>query len=206
MPLPKTFPESPYGMVRHSSAPKMAASRSGELVSGAPRHPGPVAERAYQLGMTRSDPPNRRQLLAFACQPGTEVLDVAHKFVEGYLKLRFRPNLAQRVTLAAYELVANALAYGSVAGEVGVEVAETPGTLEVRVSNEAVASRIAVLVERVQRLEADSDAVYLEEIRRSTAGGLRAMLGLARVCHEGGCALSVVKNDRQVVVTATVSK
>jgi len=144
-------------------------------------------------------------LISFSCEPGSELLEFAHRFVEAFTRLRFRPVLAQRVTVAAYELLANALAYSSVSREVSFELVDVGGALEVRVSNEAVPSRLTMLGERVRRLASDAEAVYLEEMRRSAAG-LRATLGLARVRWEAECQLELERNEGLVTVVARTMK
>jgi len=153
----------------------------------------------------RADAGGRRVLISFSCEPGSELLEFAHRFVAAFTRLRFRPVLAQRVTLAAYELLANALAYSSVSREVDFELVDAGGALEVRVSNEAVPSRLAMLGERVQRLGSDAEGVYLEEMRRSAAG-MRATLGLARVRWEAECTLEVVRSEGVVTVVARTPK
>jgi hypothetical protein len=143
-------------------------------------------------------------LIRFACEPGSNLLEDVHQFVEAYLKLRFRPSVAQRVSLAAYELFSNALDYGSVSSEVVFEVLERADRVEVRVTNDAIRARLEMLTDRVNRLRDDPEATFVEEMRRYVGGGVsRAMLGLARVRHEAQMDLDLTVEDSRVVVVAS---
>lgn len=146
-------------------------------------------------------------LIRFACEPGSNLLEDVHQFVEAYAKLRFRPSVAQRVSLAAYELFSNALNYGSVSSEVVFELLEQGGLVQVRVQNDAIRARLEMLGDRVKRLERDPEATFVEEMRRYVSGGVsRAMLGLARVRHEGQMELALAIEDSRVVVTASCAR
>ncbi|GEM_PF-1740748 len=146
-------------------------------------------------------------LLQFTCQPGTDVLEVAHQFIESLAGASFRPGLASRIAIASYELLANALAYGSLGRDIQFELLDLGDRVAVRVSNEAVRSRIELLVERVGRLQKDPQAVFLEEMRRyATQGIQRAMLGLARVRHEAAMNLDCEHAGGRVTVSASLEK
>ena len=58
----------------------------------------------------------------------------------------------------------------------------------------------------IERLQANAEALYLEELRRSAGGAVRAMLGLARVRHEAECQLELVRQESHVTVTARTPK
>jgi len=159
-------------------------------------HPIDVAGRA------RATP-----LLQFTCQPGTDVLEVAHQFIEALAGASFRPGLAARLTIAGYELLANALAYGSLGRDVQFELVDLGDRVAVRVSNEAVAALPDLLVAGVGRLQRDPQAVFLEEMRRyATQGIQRAMLGLARVRHEAAMNLDCQRSGSRVTVSASLEK
>jgi hypothetical protein len=123
-------------------------------------------------------------LLSFQCEPGTDLLEDLHRFVTAYTRLRYRATVSQRVSVAAYELFANALAYASVSTLVEFLLVESADWIEVEVRNEAIPSRIAHLREWIARLEGDTENVYLDQMRRSVSGTAKAALGLARIRHE----------------------
>jgi hypothetical protein len=146
-------------------------------------------------------------LLRIACEPGSNVLEVVQSFLAAYTPLRFRPALAERVCVAAYELLANGLNHGSTYRDVIFELSQSGSSVEVAVSNEAVPSRLRMLAVHIEKLRAGAEAVYLEELKRALGGaGPRAMLGLARVVHEAQMGLDVaVRGDSSVTVRARSS-
>ncbi len=146
-------------------------------------------------------------LVRFTCEPGSDLLEDVHLFVDAYCRLRFRPAVAQRVALTGYELLANALNYGSVASEVVFELLERDERVVVRVQNDSIRARLDMLADRVKRLEADPEAVFVEEMRRYVSGGVsRAALGLARIRHEAKMDLELTISGSQVVVAASCRK
>jgi hypothetical protein len=145
-------------------------------------------------------------LLRVACEPGSNVLEIVQGFLASYLNLRFRPAVAERVCVAAYELLANGLNYGSIHREVIFELVQRGSSVEVAVSNEAIPSRLRMLTAHIEKLRAGAEAAYLEEFKRSVAGGIpRAMLGLARVVHEAQMGLDVDVSESSVTVRARSS-
>jgi hypothetical protein len=144
-------------------------------------------------------------LLRVSCEPGSKVLEPMLHFLNEYSKTRFVPGVAERVSVAGYELLANGLNYASVNSEVVFELWKRQSELQVVVTNEAIASRVRMLSGHFQKLKSGAEAVYLEELRRSVSGGFpRPMLGLARVVHEAKMALDVVVNgDTKVTAMAS---
>jgi hypothetical protein len=148
-----------------------------------------------------------RCLVRVFCSPGSDSLEGTHQFLSGYTKSRFRMQIAQRISVAAYELLANALNYSSMAEEVVVELMELPDFAAIRVMNETIAPRISMLNEHVAKIRLNAEATLVEEMRRSVAGGpVRPMLGLARVVHEAGMQLDVAVEGRRVTLTASCRK
>lgn len=146
-------------------------------------------------------------LVRFTCEPGSNLLEDVQQFIAAYTKLRFRPSIAQRVSVAAYELFANALSYGSVSAEVVFEILECGDRIEVRVVNDAIPARVDMLRERVKRLEKDPEATFVDEMRRYVTGGVaRAMLGLARVRHEAQMDLELEVSGTRVFVRASCQR
>jgi hypothetical protein len=148
-----------------------------------------------------------RCLIRVMCSPGSDSLDCTHEFLSSYAKGRFRQQIAQRLSVAGYELLANALNYSSMAEEVMVELMELPDFAAVRVANETIAPRISMLTEHVAKIRTNAEATLVDEMRRSVAGGpVRPMLGLARVVHEASMQLDVVVEERRVIMTASCRK
>ena len=145
-----------------------------------------------------------RVLVSIHCAPGSDMLEATHAFLTAYAASRARPLIAQRLSLAAYELLANGLNYGSVSGDVTTELVEARSQIIVRVSNDAIGARVQMLSDHVARVRANAEATVLEEMRRSVSGGMpRPMLGLARIAHEAAMLVDVSVRDRRVTVTAS---
>ena len=154
-----------------------------------------------------SESPSCRCLVRVFCSPGSDSLEGTHQFLSGYTKTRFRMQIAQRLSVAVYELLANALNYSSMAEEVMVELMELPDSAAIRVMNETIAPRISMLSEHVGKIRVNAEATLVEEMRRSVAGGpVRPMLGLARVVHEASLQLDVAVEGRRVTLTASCRK
>ena len=66
----------------------------------------------------------------------------------------------------------------------------------------AIPARVAKLLEQLERISANPEAVFLEELKRSMGGANRAMLGLARLAHEARLELFAEVQDRHVEVVA----
>jgi hypothetical protein len=144
-----------------------------------------------------------RSLIRVLCTAGSGALEYTHAFVTAYAADHFRGAVAQRLSVGAYELLSNALNFGSVSSDIVLEVLESESVVGVRVSNEAIQARISMLTEHLLRLRTNAEQTFLEELRRSVTGGIpRPMLGLARVTHEVGLTLELQVQDRRVSVTA----
>jgi hypothetical protein len=134
-------------------------------------------------------------------EAGGDPAEPLRAFISSYTASRYSPQLAQRVTIAAYELLVNGLSYCSVAKEVAFELREGADNVEVMVSNHAVSARIEMLRAQLARLEVDAAGTYEDAMRRSLIGGVqRSMLGLARVVHEARMTLHVDEEQQRVGV------
>lgn len=147
---------------------------------------------------------NYRVLIRISCDAGSGLLASIQTFVGAYVNARYRTKPAERVRVVTCELLDNAVNYGSIRGDVVYELAESPDNLQVRVSNEAVDARVAMLRERLRRLAQSAETVFMEEMSRSVQGGIpKAMLGLARVCHEAAMKVELSIEGRRVTISAT---
>jgi len=140
-------------------------------------------------------------LVQILCSSGSSLLEPTHAYLTAYCTARFGARSSEKLGVAIYELVANAIAYGSL-GDVVVEILEGTVSPGVRVTNDTTSARIGMLNAHVAKLRVDPAKTLLDEMRRSSAGTVRPMLGLARVVHEAGCRLDVSVTGQRVVVTA----
>jgi len=144
-----------------------------------------------------------RTLLRAICTAGSGALEYTHAFISAYTADHLRGAVAQRLSVGAYELLSNALNFGSVSSDIVIELIESDNMVGVRVSNDAIAARISMLTEHLLKLKTNAEQTFLEELRRSVTGGIpRPMLGLARVSHEVALTLDLHVHERRVSVTA----
>ncbi len=142
-------------------------------------------------------------MVRVVCTAGSGALEYTHAFISAYAADHLRGAVAQRLSVGCYELLSNALNFGSVSSDIVLELIEGDSLVGVRVSNEAIAARISMLSEHLLKLKTNAEQTFLEELRRSVTGGIpRPMLGLARVSHEVGLVLELQVQDRRVSVTA----
>jgi hypothetical protein len=137
-----------------------------------------------------------------ACDAGADSSQLL-SFLSGYAAGKYPAHLAQRLSVAACELIENGLSYCSVANEVVFEMLEDDGTIAVQVTNHSVPARLARLQDQLAKLRTDAAGTYAEEMKRSLQGNLqRSMLGLARVVHEARMDLTVEEspNGRVIVI------
>jgi hypothetical protein len=144
-----------------------------------------------------------RTMVHVVCTAGSGGLEYMHAFISAYAADHLRGAVARRLSVGAYELLSNALNFGSVSSDIVLELIEGETLVGVRVSNEAIQARISMLSERLLKVRSNAEQTFMEELRRSVTGGIpRPMLGLARVAHEVGLTLEFQAQDRRVSVTA----
>lgn len=183
---------SPPAWGSHSSGSFRSPVSEREPAAGAARAQAAPAQAALAPGKT---------VVQILCSSASNLLEPTHAYLTAYCTGRFGTRSTERLSVAIYELIANAMAYGSL-GDVIVEILE--GTLSpgVRVTNTTTLARIGMLNAHVAKVRADAGKTLLDEMKRSGAGTVRPMLGLARVVHEAGCHLDVTITGQNVVVTA----
>jgi hypothetical protein len=142
-------------------------------------------------------------LLQIRLETSPQLLQQVGDFVGAYSKYRFQPRTAERISLASYELVENAVSYGSVSGDVLFSLLETDRYMEISVSNDSSAGRLANLRAQLEKIRVDPEKAFLDEMGRSVTGaGGRANLGLARICHEGQMDLEFELDGSRVTMRA----
>ena len=149
--------------------------------------------------------PEWETLVRIRCETGWSVLEEVHRFLAVYAQGCFTLTAAERITVAAHELLENAVNYGSISAGIVFELRRRRGRFAVSVSNAAVDARITMLQQRVAELQdVDPSEAYLEELRRASSSEVyKPMLGLIRVRNEAAMALEVKVDDRNVEVIAS---
>lgn len=146
-------------------------------------------------------------LIQLRLEAASNLLEQTQVFINAFTRQRFHSRTAEKIALASNELLANAINYGSVSGDVLYVLAEARSHLQVQVSNDAAPARQAMLSRHMQRLAADPEKTLMEELGRSVGGvASRAMLGLARICHEAQMSLELLLEGARVTVIARCAR
>ena len=104
----------------------------------------------------------------------------------------------QRLNVAVYELYANALRYGSSAGEVRLELYRTAAGARVCVSNHAELAHLERVKAQLAAVEQDPSAAFSGEMNRFAGDGEPPpMLGIVRVAHEAARRDAIRTHARQ---------
>ncbi|HVJ16106.1 MAG TPA: hypothetical protein VM686_11775 [Polyangiaceae bacterium] len=112
----------------------------------------------------------------------------------------------KRAGVVAHELMENAVKYGDLSANIEIEVRMPPSGMRftIRVSNRASVTRFQSLREEVERIgRLTPEQAFMDAIRR--AGGRpsgNSMIGLSRIAHEGGVALSADELQGLITVVA----
>ena len=106
--------------------------------------------------------------------------------------------------MTIYELYSNALRYGTVSGEVRLELHKCEGGVRVITVNHATEGHIWRLSQHVRRLQRNAAVVYDKELSQLSDEAPRSpMLGLVRVAHEAGLKLELHVQGDRVAVSAS---
>ena len=182
-----------------ASLPARPTPRPTQQSQQLPRVQPPSSTRTSQEWRTAKE----EVLVRLMFTPGSSPLEATHTFLNAYLAERVAPAAAQRVCLAAYELLANATNYATLGSDVVLEIVERIGKVSVRASNNTIPARVAMLRQQLDKIQANAEETFVSELKRSMTGGVsRPMLGLARIAHEVGLGLELETSGERVTVTA----
>lgn len=128
----------------------------------------------------------KKLLLQISLETSPQLLQQVTDFIGGYTKYRYQSRIAEKLTLASYELIENGVSYGSISGDVVYALYESDDDVVISVENDSSTGRLTSLRAQLERIRLDPEKAFLDELARSVTGsGIRANLGLARICHEG---------------------
>ena len=146
-------------------------------------------------------------LISIGSPADPALLEPTYAYLSTYTSLCLAPRVAERLNVAIYELYANALRYGSGAGEVRLEIERAPdGSARLRVSNHADAEQRERLSAQLGVVQADPAAAFAAEMNRFADGTQPPpMLGLVRVAHESALEIEA-QSDGDRVELSTVCK
>jgi hypothetical protein len=159
------------------------------------------AERRPPSGVLAAVDASALPLISIGAPADPALLEPTYAYLAAYAFACLPPQVAQRLNVAIYELYANALRYGSSAGEVRLEIWRNPAGAGLRVSNFAEAPQIERLRQQVTRVQADAEAAFSSEMNRfAGASQPPPMLGLVRVAHEASLALDLLVDGSRVTL------
>ena len=145
-----------------------------------------------------------RPLISIGSPADPALLEPTYAYLSAYTASCLEPRVAQRLNVAIYELYANALRYGSRAGEVRLEIERTRNGAKLSVANRAVPELLERLREHVAHVQQDPNAAFMGEMNRFAGGSQPPpMLGIVRVAHESVLELEL-QIDGNAVLISTV--
>ena len=140
-------------------------------------------------------------LISIGSLANRDLLEPTYAYLSEYCHACLSPQVAQRLSVAIYELYANALRYGS-PGEVRLELHKTATGARLSVSNHADALQREKLERQIARVNADPEAAFSSEMERfAGASSTVPMLGLVRVAHESALGLELLVDGERVRIT-----
>ncbi|MGH7435253.1 MAG: hypothetical protein ACRENE_06235 [Polyangiaceae bacterium] len=186
-----------------TSESKILPPSDSKVLSARPRPTRSMGRVVEPVHISAGVAPPEPAVVEIRSRCHDEVVEYTHAFASAYARSRFRSAVVQPISVASYELLSNAVNYGSAVGEIVFQFIEAPQSVGVRVSNDAVQVRIDMLRAHLERIGRDPEGAFLEEMRRSMGGGAgRAMLGLARIVHECKLTLDVHIDGSHVTIAA----
>lgn len=127
------------------------------------------------------------------------------EFARVSVAIRTSEDQGDRIALILHELLENAVKYGGLGEDIRLELRlRLFSGFQIRVSNRAVATRVSLLRNEVERLGSmPPPTAFAEALKR--AGSLpegASMIGLSRITHEGRVQIEVLFDQRRVTVIA----
>jgi hypothetical protein len=171
-----------------------AAFRASGVQARAERTPSvpPVVDAAQGL-----------PLVSIGSPADPALLEPTYAYLSAYSFACLPPLVAQRLNVAVYELYANALRYGSAAGEVRLEIHRTATGARLCVSNRAEPANLERMKAQIARVQEDPSAAFSGEMNRfAGASQPPPMIGIVRVAHEAALRLELqLSGDRVEIST-----
>ena len=136
-------------------------------------------------------------------------LEDMQDFASRYCKRRFPGDVGDRARVVSHELLENAVRFATVGSDLEFEIRDLLTGFEVRVSNDAVDSRMAILRKRIaETRDGDADEAYRRALRKLLVDAsdpklVNIGIGLLRARYEANVDFSVAATGRRVTVTAT---
>ncbi len=180
---------------------------SNDRVSSDPLRRGSgVRARAERID---SAPPQRAAepelpLLSIGTPVDDALLEPTYAYISAYCFAVFPPPVAQRLNVAVYELLANALHHATRDGEARLELRRHGAGAALSIRNIANAEHRKRLALQVERVQEDPSTAFNNEMSRFAGGSQPPpMVGIVRVAHEAGLELEL-RIEQDTVELSTV--
>jgi hypothetical protein len=149
------------------------------------------------------------KLLLSVCFPSdTDCVTDVVGFTARHAARMFVGDLGQRARIATHEIVENAGKFSSATGEILLELFADGAGFDLRVSNDALGSRIAILRRQVELAQTiDTTEQYARLMRkhldtRNEPSTLTPGIGLFRVRHDALVEIVLTTDGARVTITA----
>lgn len=170
------------------------ARRSSGVQARAPRAD---PQSAAELGT--ADP----ALVSLSCSATSGLLEATYAYICAYTSACLPPSMADRLNVAVYELLDNAMKHGIAAGDVRLELRRTYRGVELVIENEAEAAQLTKLGRHLEQVLRDPRAAFMKEMTRfASNSGPAPMLGLVRAAHQSELELEHQLEGSRVRLTA----
>ena len=142
-------------------------------------------------------------LISIGSPADAELLEPTYAYLSAYCNACLPAPLAQRLNVAIYELLANALNYGAPSTEVRFELYKTRAGARVTIFNDAQPEQRQRLQQQISRVEHDPEGAFSAEMDRFAGGSVTPpMLGIVRIAHESGLKMELgLDGDRVRIST-----
>lgn len=158
-------------------------------------------------GLPAVAPHTLRECFRIRMLPDWGLVQRTSELIAAYFESRLSGREGERLAVAAHELLESAARYCPPREEIDLQVMTDPDVtwVEIRVTHEAVASRVTMLEKAVQQVMSFSDPkeALLDAMRKAAApGDASFILSFARVRHESRLEMSALVQDRKITVMA----
>lgn len=166
-----------------------------------------IGPRPTPMGLQSIAPHTLRECFRIRMLPDWGLVQKTSELIAAYFDSRLSGRSGERFAVAAHELLEGAARYCPPREEIDLQVLTDPDVswVEIRVTHEAVASRVTMLekaVHQVMGFEDPKDAL-LDAMRKASApGDASFMLSFARIRHEARLDVSALVQDRKITVIA----
>lgn len=181
-----------------------------KLVAGDPQRRTSGVQRRAKVSLPSPAPTQVSDAVAPMVSIGAPVnpalLEPTYTYLSAYCFACLPPPVAERINVAIYELYANALNHGSKAGEVRLELRQTPSGAgaSLRISNSAEPEQLERLTAHMARVQSDPAAAFAAEMSRfARASEPPPMIGIVRVAHESALALELEVDGQRVTISTS---